>query len=224
MSISDVTRSPRIQNRPSDPRRRPQKDRMGSKYPHEVWRDVVGLEGYYEVSSLGRVRSLDRYLECADGSIRLYRGKIRKPQMSPTGQPRSYVLQVPGKRRAAEPQVLVAEAFLGPRPEGHLVKHLDNNLRNNTPENLAYWPASRLRHDVVSRGKDGWASRTRCIHGHLLRDPNLCYRSAHLGRTCLACRKGRSWAINRGTPWDSEEARIRTDGYYLQIMQGTGVL
>ena len=31
--------------------------------PDETWRDITGFEGYYQVSNLGRIKSLDRYVE-----------------------------------------------------------------------------------------------------------------------------------------------------------------
>ena len=36
-----------------------------------IWRDIVGYEGYYQVSNMGQVRSLDMYLTCRNGSKRL---------------------------------------------------------------------------------------------------------------------------------------------------------
>lgn len=44
----------------------------------EEWRDVVGYEGYYQVSNMGRVKSLDRYIQCKDGRTKLYKGSLKK--------------------------------------------------------------------------------------------------------------------------------------------------
>ena len=51
----------------------------------EEWRDVVGYEGLYEVSSHGRVRSLDRYITDKRGGVRFQRGKIIRLHKSRTG-------------------------------------------------------------------------------------------------------------------------------------------
>lgn len=45
----------------------------------EIWRPVVGYEGLYEVSSYGRVRSLDRYVKYSNGRINLHKGRILSP-------------------------------------------------------------------------------------------------------------------------------------------------
>ena len=42
----------------------------------EIWKPVVGYEGLYEVSSYGRVRSLDRYVKSKSESYRLIKGKV----------------------------------------------------------------------------------------------------------------------------------------------------
>ena len=46
----------------------------------EEWRPVKGFEGLYEVSNLGRVRSLDRIIKRRNGNI-VYKGKILKQQI-----------------------------------------------------------------------------------------------------------------------------------------------
>ena len=45
----------------------------------EIWKDIEGYEGLYQVSSFGRVRSLDRTVICKDGRKLKYNGVIKKP-------------------------------------------------------------------------------------------------------------------------------------------------
>lgn len=52
---------------------------MEEQIEEEIWRDVTGYEGLYEVSSLGRVRSLDKIVNGKCGSTRLLRGRVLKP-------------------------------------------------------------------------------------------------------------------------------------------------
>lgn len=88
----------------------------------EEWRAVVGYEGLYEVSSLGRVRSLPKQ-------------RLLKPYVGTYGH--SYVqLGGRGQKRRMTHR-LVYEAFSGLIPEGMVVRHLDGNPQNNTPANLA---------------------------------------------------------------------------------------
>ena len=47
--------------------------------PNEIWKDIQGYEGLYQVSTLGRVRSLDRLIKSRYGNFRKITGKIIKP-------------------------------------------------------------------------------------------------------------------------------------------------
>ena len=99
----------------------------------ETWRPVVGYEAWYEVSDLGRVRSLDRYTRVRHG-LRLLRGRILKPGISSTK--RTVVLYRDGDTRKTRLVAhLVLEAFTGPRPSGQQARHgpglaLDDRLAN----------------------------------------------------------------------------------------------
>ena len=44
----------------------------------EIWKDIPNYEGFYQVSNLGRVKSLDKYVSYKDGRIRFYKSKILK--------------------------------------------------------------------------------------------------------------------------------------------------
>ena len=43
----------------------------------EIWKDIKDYEGYYQVSNLGNVRSLDREVTYKDGRVYKYKGKIK---------------------------------------------------------------------------------------------------------------------------------------------------
>lgn len=106
----------------------------------ELWLPVVGYEGLYEVSDQGRVRSLDRYEQVRSRSGNLYRqffpGALKAQRLRP-----AYLavhLSKDNKPATRYVHALVAEAFLGKRPEGMVVNHIDENKLNNKADNLEW--------------------------------------------------------------------------------------
>ena len=103
----------------------------------EEWKPVVGYEGYYEVSSLGRVRSVERLVVRKTGQRVVFPGVVLSTFLSPNG--RIQVSLWKGNRMK-NPQVhrLVAMAFL-PNPDNlPEVNHKDENPQNNRVENLEW--------------------------------------------------------------------------------------
>jgi hypothetical protein len=95
----------------------------------EEWRPVVGYEGLYEVSSLGRVRRV--------GTGKGARaGHILTPALS-CGYP-SVGLYRDGRQLRRRIYQLVAAAFIGPCPPGREINHKDGVRTNSRPENLEY--------------------------------------------------------------------------------------
>lgn len=128
----------------------------------ELWKDIPGYEGKYQVSNLGRVRSLDRYItQIGHGGTpftRLIRGKTLKPGKYCKSGHLSVVL---GKGMPGRPvHQLVALAFYGPPPEKCDVRHLNGNPQDNRLENLAYGSRSQNILDVYDQGK-AWRKLTR---------------------------------------------------------------
>jgi hypothetical protein len=125
----------------------------------EVWHPVAGWEGVYEVSDHGRVRSLDRYTNSVTQGRRLVKGRILKPSKVACGQYYVVQLYLNGCGFPKYVHHLIAEAFIGPRPEGMLVLHGSAGSLVNRPSNLSYGTRSdnmgrdRLRDGTDSRGE-----------------------------------------------------------------------
>lgn len=133
----------------------------------EVWRGVPDYEHLYEISSLGRVRSLPR----RGGNNRIYGGKMLTPTPDNNGYPTVQLCDKDRARKQATFRVheLVASAFHGPRPEwAACIRHLDGNPEYNTPWNCVYGTDSENMHDTVHHGRHHWASKETCKYGHPL--------------------------------------------------------
>lgn len=105
-------------------------------YPGEIWKDINGYGGFYEVSNIGRVRSKTRIT-----NIQTYCHIIRKPRILKAQYNGNYyrvVISVDGKSRQVLIHRLVAEAFI-PNPDNlPQVNHKDENMLNNNVWNLEW--------------------------------------------------------------------------------------
>jgi hypothetical protein len=130
---------------------------MGSRM-NEEWRAVPGHEGY-EVSNLGRVRSY-RAHGGNRGGRQVKTPRIKTTRRHNTGYS-SVVLQAElGRSQAYSVHVLVAAAFLGPRPEGYQVAHFDGDKMNARLDNLRYATPvenaqDKHRHGTTCHGEAG---------------------------------------------------------------------
>lgn len=104
----------------------------------EIWKPVIGYEGIYSVSDLGRVRR-----ECG------YNGKIKDGFKSRILKDKSYnlyprvTLSLNNKTKCVNIHILVMEAFIGPRPKGFQINHKDGIRTNSRLSNLEYCTAKQ---------------------------------------------------------------------------------
>ena len=150
----------------------------------EQWRPVVGHEGAYEVSDQGRVRSLPHRVRLVvRGGVetsRLSPGKVLRPGRCLSG----HVSVAIGKGRSVSVHVLVLTAFVGPRPAGYDILHLNHDPADNRLENLRYGTRSEnLRMDY----ENGSRVKTHCKRGHLLSGDNLFPSHVNYARQCRTC-------------------------------------
>ena len=124
----------------------------------EVWKDVVGFEGSYQVSNKGRVRSLDRYMTAKHSSgteyTRFKKGKVLTPEKPRWDDPYVlYYLKKDGKRHFGKAHRLVAFAFLDKIEGKNYVNHKDSNPQNNCVENLEWVTASENSKHAYDKGR-----------------------------------------------------------------------
>ena len=103
----------------------------------ENWKPIKGLEGLYEVSDTGKVRSLPRTTLYKDGRVGIHKGRERKQQLNKKGY-LAIDLSVESKQVRRLVHRLVAEAFI-PNPDNkEQVNHIDGNKQNNHVDNLEW--------------------------------------------------------------------------------------
>ena len=109
---------------------------------NEIWKDIEGYEGMYQVSNLGRVRSLDRYItkpHPRNGVLTRYfqRGTVIVCHVKRNGYV-GVMLKVGGNKKNFMVHRLVAKAFVPGFFEKADVNHKDCNRANNRADNLEW--------------------------------------------------------------------------------------
>jgi hypothetical protein len=103
----------------------------------EIWKDIPDYEGLYQVSNLGRVKSLPKEWIVGNGTIKRHSGKILKLHANRYGY-LNVGLRKNLKSKEFKVHQLVAMAFLNHKPCGHklVIDHINDNKLDNKVENL----------------------------------------------------------------------------------------
>lgn len=123
----------------------------------ERWLPVVGYEGLYEVSDMGRVKSVARVIQRKGGRVNPIPEKILKPVMC-RRYPGVSLYRAGSPLKTPTIHTLVMTAFVGPCPEGIQVAHNNGDRTDNRLENLRYATplensGDKFEHGTVLRGE-----------------------------------------------------------------------
>lgn len=155
---------------------------------HERWLPIAGWEDLYEVSDLGRVRSL----KGRNGWGYYDKVTVLKPRVGKQGyfMVRLWRDGIPTTKMVHR---LVAWTFLGPRPKHLEIRHLDDHKLNNQLTNLVYGTRSENKQDSVRNGIHPESNKTHCPYNHEYTPENT-YRtpSRPNARFCRKCTRRRN--------------------------------
>lgn len=155
--------------------------------PQEEWRPVVGWEELYEVSSLGRVKSLERVVNYSDGRVRVYPEWY--PAMTTVRGYKKLELKSQGRSQPYLVHRMVADAFIpNPRSLPHVL-HWNDIPNDNRVENLRWGTQQENMDDLVrNRGGHYNSLKGSCKRGHPFTSENTSYSNKG-GRRCRECRR-----------------------------------
>jgi hypothetical protein len=125
----------------------------------EEWRPIPGHQGY-EVSNLGQVRSLDRWITTKRGVNKFQKGRVLAIYRNPSAKRHSdrYPFVQLGRGNPRHVHRLVAWAFLGSQAPGLFACHYDGDYQNSHVSNIYYGTAKenqadRIKHGTSNRGE-----------------------------------------------------------------------
>lgn len=129
----------------------------------ERWLPVVGFEGLYKVSDLGRVCSIDRYFRRRNGVMFTLHGRMLKLPPGSHGY-KQVTLWRDGRHHVRTVHSVVAEAFIGAAPGGMEVRHGPGGALDNSAANLCYGTPTENAADKVRDGTVAQGS----LNGHAI--------------------------------------------------------
>ena len=134
----------------------------------EIWKDIKGYEGLYQVSNKGRVKSLERVVMRNNGNPQTVKETILRPINNSRGH---YHVRLQNNRKYEQFFIhqLVAQAFIpNPDPTKYtIVHHIDHNTQNNCVENLVWM--TKEEHDELHKNTKTKKVYQYTLDGELIR-------------------------------------------------------
>lgn len=119
----------------------------------EIWENIKGFEGVYQVSNLGNIKSLDRIVEKKIGGKKVYqhlKGNILRQKENHQNHYLYVELCKNGIQKTFSVHRLVAKTFLPNQKNLPFINHKDENRHNNNVNNLE-WCTAKYNHDYGTR-------------------------------------------------------------------------
>lgn len=150
----------------------------------EVWADIKGYEGLYQISTFGNVKSLSRPVKHSNGGTKILRERMLKTKINSTTGYKEVGLSRDGKQKYHLIHKLIAEAFIDNPHRLPVVNHIDGCKTNNDifnlewttySENIRHAFANGLSHnnmtnEISRAGNEVQKKQVRCIDDDLVFD------------------------------------------------------
>lgn len=125
----------------------------------EIWKDIKGYEGLYQVSDLGRVKSLDSIRTDSIGRKKFNKGQLLNAHTQKGRKRKVVYLTHKSEKKTVFVHKLVMQAFVGAPPAGMEVCHNDGDEGNNVLTNLRYDTKSENQIDIYRYGSKSSAGK-----------------------------------------------------------------
>lgn len=132
------------------------------------WADIVGYEGYYQISDTGIVKSVDRKIMSKDGTVYYKSGKIISQTISNAGYSMVGLWKNnKGKTKTVHRQMMLA---FNPTDSYKYVNHIDGDKTNNTLSNLEWCSKADNANHAIANGLKVYTNRltveefTECLY------------------------------------------------------------
>lgn len=128
----------------------------------EIWKDIPGYEGMYQVSNLGNIRGVDRYVKQMHGGLQFKKGQLLRQKKNNRGY-KIIILTKYHKQKTFTIHRLVAMAFIPNPQQLPEINHIDCDKTNNRVENLEWCDRNQnLNHGERKKLHDKAVSKAVC--------------------------------------------------------------